>query len=72
MTEREKDLLHLEALHRIENEGQTNDAVGKALNLSRGAMAGIRYRMRQEAAKAVCKCRRKANRDGGMPERWWA
>lgn len=36
----------------------------------KGAVAGIMNRYR--ASALPCKCRRKANKNGGQPARWWA
>ncbi len=40
-------------------------------DLSRGKLAGILDRTVKASDKEGCKCRRKGNRDGGMPVRWW-
>lgn len=37
---------------------------------TKGAVAGIMNRYR--ASALPCKCRRKANKNGGQPARWWA
>lgn len=42
------------------------------LGLTRGQWAGVKDRTIGSAARSACRCRRKANRDGGMPRRWWA
>lgn len=40
--------------------------------LSRGTICGALFRIDRDADAVPCRCRRKANRDGGMPRGWWA
>lgn len=69
---REDDERVLEALHAHEVEGLSSAKAGKRAGMSRAAVCGIVKRVRAEADKHPCRCRRKANRDGGMPAKWWA
>ncbi|WP_146592222.1 hypothetical protein [Puniceibacterium confluentis] len=69
---RADDLRNLEILHLLNVEQQSSGAVAKRMGLSRNAVLGVQFRTSEQCAKHPCACRRKANRDGGMPARWWA
>lgn len=64
------DLRFLEMLDVVAT--QRSSAAQERFGLTRGQVAGLRTRFSRADPKAPCKCRRKANRDGGMPPRWWA
>ncbi len=67
---RDDDIRVLEVIDsRLKGERQ-RDAMAR-LGVTKGAIAGIMSRFR-ETADIPCKCRKKSNRDGGMPDRWWA
>ncbi|WP_300534634.1 hypothetical protein [uncultured Mameliella sp.] len=51
---------------------ERSGAVQARYGLTRGQVAGIRTRYNRPDPAAPDKCRRKANKDGGMPRRWWA
>lgn len=74
MTEptRKDDETLLDVLDRWDSgEIKAADAMAR-LRLTRGQWAGVKHRTIGEAGQLPCKCRRKANKDGGMPRRWWA
>ena len=74
---RTDDLVALEVLDAFDNAGLRGavlrDYVRRqtGVALTNGQVQGIRNRARQATA-VPCKCRKPENRDGGMPERWWA
>lgn len=73
---REDDERALIYLHMRENLGMTTQAVsdalrGKRFSASRGSIIGHLNRTKEHAPPAPCKCRKKANKDGGMPALWW-
>ena len=74
---REDDIVLLEVLDGHDNAGlrgmPLRDYVRRqtGVELTNGQVQGIRHRARQ-ASKVPCKCHKRENRDGGMPERWWA
>lgn len=69
---RAEDLLELEVLHLRECENLPGAEVMASLGVTRGFISGVQNRVRKSIAEHPCKCRRKANRDGGMRQRWWA
>lgn len=75
---REDDLRLLEALYLRENLGLPYDQVAPHIPTRAGTpmsprgIMGMINRVRRAAAMHPCLCRRPENRDGGMPERWWA
>ena len=60
----------LDILDRHERQGQTGPAIAKHYGTSKSAIMGLIHRVRRE--EQPCKCRKPENKDGGMPERWWA
>lgn len=75
---RADDIAALEILHARENLGLTMKAdaahasAATGRNISRNQAIGIVGRVNEAVTRQADRCRRKANRDGGMPERWWA
>ncbi|NIZ63304.1 hypothetical protein DL239_20255 [Sedimentitalea sp. CY04] len=69
---REDDLLELEVLHLRENKGLQGGDVMARLGVTRGFISGVQSRVRKATAANPCECKRKANRDCGMRQRWWA
>ncbi|MBY6160017.1 hypothetical protein KUV73_03995 [Mameliella alba] len=51
---------------------QKSGEVQRRFGLTRGQVAGLRTRYCRADPETPDTCRRKANRDGGMPARWWA
>ena len=68
---RAEDLLELEVLHLRENKRWPGAEVMAELGVTRGFISGLQNRVRKATARHPCKCRRKANRDCGMRQRWW-
>lgn len=64
------DLRFLEMLHVVAT--QRSSVAQAEFELTRGQVAGLRTRYSRADPKKPCQCRRKGNRDGGMPARWWA
>lgn len=62
----------LEALDLHERQGLSFDAVAQRMGRSRGAVAGIVGRVSGAADAEPDLAVKPANRDGGMPARWWA
>jgi hypothetical protein len=60
----------LEILDAKFNSDLAHADVLRKFNISNGALQGLVHRTVKD--KTPCKCRKKANRDGGMPARWWA
>lgn len=69
---RVEDLIELEVLYLRENKGMAGAEVMARLGVTRGYISGVQSRVRKAVAANPCKCRRKANRDCGMRQRWWA
>lgn len=70
---RADDLQDLKILHLLDNEGLTGTVVAERIHdMTRSGILAVRNRVNAEHDKHPCACRRKANRDGGMPSRWWA
>lgn len=61
-------------LHLLDVERAGPDAVGRESGKSRGQIAGMRNRATGAAAIArhPCECKKRENKDGGMPAKWWA
>jgi hypothetical protein len=74
MTEptREDDERLLDVLDRWSHGEMKAATAMMLLAMTRGQWAGVKQRILTESARIPCACRRKANRDGGMPRRWWA
>lgn len=53
-----------------DNEGATSTLLAARFCMSRGAVIGAMQRADQ--AVLPCACKKRENRDGGMPRRWWA
>jgi hypothetical protein len=68
---RDEDLLELETLFLRENKGMSGAEVMDRLGVTRGFISGLQSRVRKAVAAHPCRCRRKANRDCGMGQRWW-
>ena len=69
---RQDDLRMLEILDMRECAGMPVKEIAARLGMSKGAVCGAINRIGKAADAVPCRCRRKANRDGGMPRRWWA
>lgn len=75
---RQDDIAALEILHARDHLGMTMKAAAEHASravghrITRGQAIGLFARVNEAAASQPCKARRKANRDGGMPSRWWA
>lgn len=69
---RADDELELEVLHLRENKKLKMAVVRERCRVSTGFISGLQNRVRKNAARHPCQCRRKANRDGGMRQRWWS
>lgn len=67
---RAEDLCLLEKLHLKDNRGLTFAQIAERFGVSRSSVAGSIDRV--NAALAPCAAKNPENRDGGMPERWWA
>jgi len=68
---RSEDLLDLEVLHLRENKGLPGAEVMARLGVTQGYISGVQNRVRKSVAAHPCQCKRKANRDCGMRQRWW-
>lgn len=66
---RESDERILHMLDLRENEGFNGKQIMAATGMSKGAIAGAAMRVCN--AHLPCKCRKKANKNGGMPRNWW-
>ncbi len=69
---RDDDLRILEILDLREGAGLPVKEVAHRLGVTKGAVCGVINRINRAADAVPCRCRRKVNRDGGMPRRWWA
>lgn len=67
-----EDELELQVLDLRQNKELPGGVVMAQLGVSRGFISGLESRVRKAVDAHPCKCRRKANRDGGMRQRWWA
>jgi hypothetical protein len=67
---RAEDERVLSILDVISHEGAK--AARARFGLTNAAVQGMRTRFLNPKYQPEDKCRRKANRDGGMPRRWWA
>ncbi len=69
---REDDERLLLALHLVEAEGRKATHAAKEVGLTKGQLAGLRMRVRDESAKAgPCLCKKPENKDGGLKPLWW-
>jgi hypothetical protein len=68
---RADDEQYLRIMHLIDAEGQTMASVAARTGMTRSSVAGRVKRIR-DTYQAQDFCRKPENRDGGMPERWWA
>lgn len=59
-------ILHLRDVDRM----KTPD-IGRRFGVSRSTILGLLHRVKKAADAVPCKCRKKANKDGGMKPRWW-
>lgn len=62
----------LTILHLREVDGMKTPDIGRKYGKGRGAILGLIARVNAATDKIPCKCRKKANKDGGMKPRWWA
>ncbi|MBU3262086.1 hypothetical protein KPG71_18855 [Roseovarius sp. PS-C2] len=69
---RQDDIRLLNILHMKDVEGMTCAAIGECMGGSKSSIIGAVNRVNKDADKHGCKCRKKANRDGGMKPKWWA
>lgn len=69
---RADDITDLRILHMLDVEQLTGADVAERTGRSRNAILGLRHRVRQTEKEHPCRCRKKANRDGGMKPKWWA
>ncbi|TNF19162.1 MAG: hypothetical protein EP318_15515 [Rhodobacteraceae bacterium] len=69
---RNDDLTALEILHGREVLGLSMREAAVRVGVSRNTAIGLVKRINEAADAVPCRCRRKANRDGGMASRWWA
>ena len=53
-----------------DGDGLGMGTIGKRMGKSKGAVSGVFHRVRTEEIKD-CKCRKAANKDGGMGRGWW-
>lgn len=67
---REEDLAVLEVIDAASKGEKRRDIISR-LGVTRGQISGTMSRFR-ETADIPCKCRRRANKNGGMADRWWA
>ncbi|WP_421907101.1 hypothetical protein [Mameliella sp.] len=67
---RAEDERILNILDVISHEGTT--VARKRFGLTNSKVQGMRTRFLNPKYQPEDRCRRKANRDGGMPRRWWA
>lgn len=61
------------ALHLLDlrfNEGLTTPQIATRLGLSKNAVIGRLSRLK-EGQVYECACRKRENKDGGMPRYWW-
>lgn len=70
--DRAQDLRDLLMLHLLENEGYSAAELAPRFGTSRAAIEGFRNRTSTFVRRMGCACEKPENRDGGMPERWWA
>jgi transposase len=68
---RAADELLLKILDLTDHEGLSCKQIAARFGLSKGAVIGLIHRVRN-APVGRCRCRRRANRDGGIKRRWWA
>lgn len=69
---RADDLKVLEIMHGREVLGLSMRDAAARVGVSRNTAIGLVKRVNEAVDAISCECRRKANRDGGMPKRWWA
>ena len=69
--ERDLQILHL-LDHGDSGAPLTGAVVAQRMGMTRSAVLGLKSRTSGAAGKIPCRCRKKKNRDGGMPPRWWA
>jgi transcriptional regulator len=69
---RDEDIQVLEILYLRECCGWTAASVAHELGTTRNADIGHTNRIRTEHEQVACTCVKPENKDGGMPERWWA
>ncbi|WP_026756688.1 hypothetical protein [Sediminimonas qiaohouensis] len=75
---RSDDLELLEILDMHEARGMSMREIAKLLSarqrrlVTRNSVLGRVHRVRKDMEKHQCRATRPENRDGGMPERWWA
>lgn len=67
---RAADLAFLEILHMRDVLGMKTTDIARKTGATKNSVIGKLHRAKQE--KGVCLCTKAANKDGGMPERWWA
>jgi len=72
ITTRHDDLTLLEMLHLHEHEGVSKSQIGKRYGKTKNSVIGMFHRVRLAHDAIECRCRKPANRDGGMEPRWWA
>jgi len=70
--DRADDMILLEMLHLRATTGMSHREIGRKFGRSKNAVIGALHRINKEADAVSCRCRRKHNRDGGMPAMWWA
>lgn len=70
-TARAEDLSFLRILDLRDHEGMSFAEIGRAMGLSRSNIAGKLHRVNKDNRDVEDACRKKANRDGGMPRHWW-
>ncbi|WP_299734690.1 hypothetical protein [uncultured Roseobacter sp.] len=69
---RSADLKLLRLLDLIDHQGLSYGPAGRALGLSRSAVAGKVKRVRDEFWQTGdCACSKPENKDGGMSRGWW-
>lgn len=69
---RQDDEALLTILDLSAHEGLSASQIARRIGSTKNAVIGALNRIAKEADKVPDRCRRKANKDGGMPRRWWA
>ena len=72
MHDRKDDERLLDMLDKLDHGEVGPTVMSQRTGLTKGAIAGLRHRVKAAQDPWPCAARKPENRDGGMPRRWWA